>query len=196
MKSCQQNEHQTIYDHGFSVLYHFEQLYSWIIDDYEPHKDILKGFKLPNWFTQYKERFIEKLAPTWIWYDYTLYHDCGKPRCLTIDENGKRHFPNHAKISADLYRAANGDEEAAKLIEMDMDIHLLKTEGIEEFASRPEAITLLIAGLAEIHSNAIMFGGIESTSFKIKWKHLDKKGQKICDIIFKDKGNTNDGRVK
>lgn len=191
MKSCQQNEHQTIYDHGLSVLYHFEQLYSWIIDDYEPHKDILKGFKLPNWFTQYKERFIEKLAPTRIWYDYLIFHDCGKPRCLTIDSEGKRHFPNHSKVSADTWRSIGGEEETARLIEMDMDIHLLKTENINEFASRPEAITLLIAGLAEIHSNAIMFGGIESTSFKIKWKHLDKKGQKICDIIFKDKGKTN-----
>lgn len=192
MKSCQQNEHQTIYDHGRSVQSHFSHLYDYIIDDYEPHKDILKGFKLPNWFIQYKDRFAEKIAPTWIWNDYTLFHDCGKPRCLTIDENGKRHFPNHSKVSADIWRSIGGEEETARLIEMDMDIHLLKTEGINEFASRPEAITLLIAGFAEIHSNASMFGGIDSTSFKIKWKHIDKKGQKICDIIFGDKGNTNE----
>jgi hypothetical protein len=189
MSQCQQNEFQTILQHGISVESHFSHLYDYIIDDYYPHKDLLKGFKIPNWFHQYKERFIEKLAKPYIWNDYTRYHDCGKPRCIQIDENGQRHFPNHSKISADLWRSLGGEEETARLIEMDMDIHQLKTEGIAEFASRKEAITLLIAGLAEIHSNAKMFGGIDSISFKIKWKHLDKKGQKICDIIFKEKGN-------
>lgn len=28
-----------------------------------------------------------------------------------------------------------------------------------------------------------MFGGIDSTSFKIKWKNIDRKGQKICEIL-------------
>ena len=64
---------------------------------------------------------------------------------------------------------------------MDMDIHLLKADGIEEFASRPEAATLLLTSLAEIHSNAAMFGGIDSTSFKIKWKHINKRGKKIIE---------------
>jgi hypothetical protein len=40
-------------------------------------------------------------------------------------------------------------------------------------------ITLLIASLAEIHSNAEMFGGIESTSFKIKWKNIDRRGKQV-----------------
>ena len=62
---------------------------------------------------------------------------------------------------------------------MDMDIHLLKAVGVEEFASRPEAATLLLTGLAEVHSNAAMFGGISSTSFKIKWKQIDRRGKAI-----------------
>ena len=49
---------------------------------------------------------------------------------------------------------------------MDMDVHTLKSEGIEEFAQRPEAASLLLTGLCEIHSNAQMFGGMESTGFK------------------------------
>lgn len=187
MRACQQNEYQTIHDHGMSVQNHFCHLYDYIIGDYEPHKNLLRNFKIPNWFHQYKDKFIEKLADVDTWNDYTYYHDCGKPRCLQIDENGKQHFPNHSKISANLWREYGGNEDTARLIEMDMDIHVLKTDGIEEFASRKEAITLLIAGLAEIHSNAKMFGGIDSTSFKIKWKHIDKKGQKICDIIFKER---------
>jgi hypothetical protein len=49
-----------------------------------------------------------------------------------------------------------------------MDIHTLKSEGVEEFCKNPLAITLLLTGLAEIHSNAQMFGDIESVSFRIK----------------------------
>lgn len=182
MKSCQQNEYQTIYDHGLSVQEHFKRLYN----------GNLEGFKIPNWLIQYKDRIHEKIMPYETCMEYTLFHDCGKPRCLTIDNEDKRHFPCHAKVSSDLWRSLNGSENVAILIEMDMDIHTLKSENIEEFASREEAITLLIAGLAEIHSNANMFGGIESTSFKIKWKQIDKKGQKICDIIFSNKGDSHE----
>ncbi|MNC77597.1 hypothetical protein D3C75_1295840 [compost metagenome] len=64
-----------------------------------------------------------------------------------------------------------------------MDIHLLKDEGIAEFAKRQEAATLLLTGLAEVHSNARMFGGLDSTSFKIKWKHIDKRGKKIVALL-------------
>jgi hypothetical protein len=66
---------------------------------------------------------------------------------------------------------------------MDMDIHLINAEGLLEFSKRPEAISLMITGLCEIHSNAAMFGGIESTSFKIKWKHIDKRGRQIMNLI-------------
>lgn len=175
MKSCPQNDYQTIYDHGVSVQEHFIKLYT----------NNLEGFKIPNWLIQYKNSIHEKLMAYETCMEYTLFHDCGKPRCLTIDSEGKRHFHCHAKVSSDLWRSLNGSEDVARLIEMDMDIHTLKSKNIKEFASRKEAITLLMSGLAEIHSNAKMFGGIDSTSFKIKWKQIDKKGQNICDIIFK-----------
>lgn len=83
-----------------------------------------------------------------------------------------------------MWLSAGGDPQAARLMGMDMDIHALKADEIEEFCSRPEAITLLLTGLAEIHSNASMFGGIESTSFKIKWKQIDRRGKAICRHIF------------
>lgn len=31
-----------------------------------------------------------------------LLHDCGKPKCFTLDKNGVGHFYNHANVSADL----------------------------------------------------------------------------------------------
>ena len=71
------------------------------------------------------------------------------------------------------------------LIGMDMDIHLLNAESLKEFSERPEAISLLITGLCEIHSNAAMFGGIDSTSFKIKYKHIDKRGRQLLNLIAK-----------
>jgi hypothetical protein len=66
-----------------------------------------------------------------------------------------------------------------ELIKMDMDIHCLKSEGLDEFDDRYECVSLLVTGLSEIHANASMFGGIESTSFKIKWKQIDKRGKQI-----------------
>ena len=60
-----------------------------------------------------------------------------------------------------------------------MDAHLLRAEGLAEFAARDEAPTLLLTALAEVHSNAIMFGGLTSDSFKMKAKHLDKRGRQV-----------------
>jgi hypothetical protein len=66
-----------------------------------------------------------------------------------------------------------------------MDIHLLKAGGVEEFAKKPHALTLLLTGLAEVHSNANMFGGIESTSFKIKYKSICQRGKQILNLKTK-----------
>ena len=70
-----------------------------------------------------------------------------------------------------------------------MDMHTLSAAGIDNFCylRRKEAISLLISALAEIHSNAQMFGGIESDSFKIKWKHIDRRGNAICKKLFGEK---------
>ena len=74
-------------------------------------------------------------------------------------------------------------ERSSSIIGMDMDAHLLKSDDLAEFASRPQAKALLLTALAEIHANAHMFGGLQSTSFKIKWKHLDKRGRQVLDLI-------------
>ena len=115
---------------------------------------------------------------------YTTYHDCGKPYCKTIDESGKQHFPNHSEVSYEVFSSVFPDNKhAAELIRKDMDIHLLKADKLKEFASCPYAVTLLMAGLSEVHSNAEMFGGIDSVSFKIKWKQIDKRGKQIMELI-------------
>lgn len=65
-----------------------------------------------------------------------------------------------------------------------MEIHLLKSDMVEEFCKdKKTALTLLLIGLCEIHSNSEMFGGIESTSFKIKWKAISKNGRRIINYL-------------
>ena len=110
-------------------------------------------------------------------------HDCGKPFCITINEDGRRHFPNHAEVSYQTFSQLYNDPIAAELIRRDMDIHLLKADGVDDFCNSPMAITSLIVGIAEIHSNASMFGGIGSTSFKIKNKSISQRGKQIISKI-------------
>jgi len=108
----------------------------------------------------------------------------GKPYCIEYDEQGKRHFPNHAEVSYSKYLELGGNPQVAKLIKMDMMIHTMKSNDVDEFVKHPECITLLLAALAEVHSNSQLFGGINSISFKIKWKQIDKIGKKICLKLF------------
>ncbi len=101
---------------------------------------------------------------------------------------GKQHFPNHAAVTSSLWLSLTGEQDVARLMGMDMDIHLLKGDGVPEFAIRPEAATLLLTGLAEVHANAAMFGGIESTSFKMKFKHLKRRGNAISRHLTQPQG--------
>jgi hypothetical protein len=179
MQCCPQTETQSVYQHGISVKEHTFALIQ-MLRSGETHV----GWILPNWFIQYRQQILNKLLPLDIIEEYTIYHDCGKPYCLTYDELGKRHFPNHAEVSHTTWLAAGGTESAAKLMQMDMLVHTIKATDLDEFIKHPEAITLLISGLAEIHSNAKMFGGTDSTSFKIKWNQINKRGKAICQKLF------------
>jgi len=182
MQSCEQTQGMSIYQHGVSVNDYFHDLYNHII-----HKEQLKfEWKLPDWI--YESSLWKNALPLKIINEYQIFHDCGKPFALSIDEDGKRHFPNHAEISKNTWLQYNNvtddNIQIADLIGMDMDIHLLKDTGIDEFCKRNEAATLLLTGLAEIHSNASMFGGIESISFKTKFKSINKRGKKITTYLM------------
>jgi hypothetical protein len=181
MHSCLQAEGQSIYQHGQSVKEHYFELLFMLRND-----TVISGWKLPEWLFQFKNQILNHLMVDEIIEEYTLFHDCGKPFCLTIDQEGKRHFHNHADKSYEIWLQAGGNEQAAHLMKMDMLIHKIKAADIEDFIKKPEAITLLLAGLAEVHSNAKMFGGIESESFKIKWKQINKRGANICQKLFKE----------
>ena len=106
-------------------------------------------------------------------YTYGYYHDCGKPFCIQFDSEGKRHFPNHSEVSYNTWKKYSDDEFAGTLIKHDLVLHSSNKQQILKLYPNLTSIQwliLIITGIAELHANANMFGGIESVGFKIKFK--------------------------
>jgi len=179
MKDCEQTKGQSVLQHGISV-----KNYTFDLINYLRFNTPLKyEWVLPDWLCENKDLILSNLPSDKTLKYYTVLHDCGKPYCLEYDEDGRKHFPNHAQISFETFNQVFDDEIAAHLIKHDMDIHLLKADEVEEFCKNPYALTLLLVGLSEIYSNANMFGGLDSTSFKIKWKKINQRGKKIIELL-------------
>lgn len=177
MLSCEQTSGMNMMQHGASVYEFFIDLKNHVTKG----EGLTLPWKLPEWASSPK--LWDKLLDDRIVQEYQLFHDNGKPFCKVIDENGKQHFPDHAAKSEQIWRQIGGDEQAARLMGMDMDIHMLKDSGVEEFAKRAEAATLLLTGLAEVHSNARIFNGMQSISFKAKWKQIDRRGKRLITLL-------------
>jgi hypothetical protein len=179
MINTEQTKGLSVLDHGFLVSEYFLDLYNHIIQG----KDLNNKWKLPEWFYDPIILGHFNTLNLDLCSQYQVYHDCGKPYCLTIDDEGKRHFPDHSNKSYSIYTQVFGKNDfhhkVAELIKDDMLIHLLKNEGVSDFIKNKNHLTLLLTGLSEIHANSEMFGGIDSTSFKIKWKHINKRGKAI-----------------
>jgi hypothetical protein len=176
MQSCFQSAGQNMLEHGEAVARAFEVLHAHLTQQAPLPPD----WTLPSWLdADAARRLLARLPDSKTLAQYHVYHDCGKPRCRTVDETGRQHFPNHADVSKAVWLEYGGDAEVATLIGMDMDVHLLKAEDVETFSRRPQAAALLLTALAEVFANAAMFGGTGSTSFKIKFKHLERRGKAI-----------------
>ena len=181
MKSAPQTNTQSVYEHGESVRnYMFD-----LLDHLEDGTPLKYEWKLPDWVYDNKELLLSSLPDSETLSLYTLYHDCGKPFCITYDNEGRKHFPDHANVSHETFKQHFNNEVAADLVKRDMDFHLLKSEGLKSFSEYEYCTTLMLSALAEVHSNATMFGGIDSVSFKIKWKHTNKRGRQVLDLIKK-----------
>lgn len=111
---------------------------------------------------------------------YLGHHDCGKPFVVTEDETGRAHFPGHAEKSAEIWRLVGGAEVEAHLMQRDMELHTMGADAVPAFAADPNAPLLLVAALGSLWANAADFGGTDSTSFKMKLKHIDRRGRAIC----------------
>lgn len=177
MRSCNQTTGMTVHEHGMMVSDYYQDL----ISNLRTGAPLTYEWRLPEWI--HDPALLEDLPSDSVMQDYHVFHDCGKPFCRTVDEDGVQHFPDHATVSKEAWLASGGSKEVGELIGMDMDIHLLKGDEVEAFARRPQARALLLTALSEVHANASMFGGIGSTSFKIKWKHVDKRGRAILKMI-------------
>lgn len=177
MRKCEQTKGMSVLEHGLQVARYFEDLRNHVLNG----KPLKYEWKLPEWI--FSNDLWASLMPLDQVREYQIYHDCGKPFCREVDDQGRVHFPEHAKVSAEVWKALGRSSKVGKLIEQDMDIHLMKASGIEEFAKRDTAATLLLTGLSEIHANASMFGGIDSVSFKIKYKQINKRGKALMPYL-------------
>lgn len=173
MRACEQTAGMSVLRHGELV----RQFYDDLMTHLEGGKPLVGEWRLPDWVVD--KRLLERQLDRETVRTYALYHDCGKPSVRTVDDKGRQHFPDHAAASERVWRDIGGADQVARLIGMDMDIHTIKDAGVAEFAARREAATLILVGLSEIHANASMFGGLDSVSFKMKWKQIDKRGRAI-----------------
>jgi len=177
MQQCNQTQNQTVLEHGESVQNYLFDLINHLRTDSKLNYE----WKLPEWIKENKELILSSLPDDETLKLYTLLHDCGKPFCRTVDEDGKVHFPNHAEVSYEVFKQVSNNELAAELIRHDMDIHTLKADQFDDWFSKNKdlSLVLLLTSLAEVHSNANMFGGLESISFKIKLKSITQRGKQI-----------------
>lgn len=181
MENTFQTPAQTILQHGQSVRDYVHQLFTGNLSNYQ----------IPDWLRDNRHFLINQAYPFVIINRYTVFHDCGKPFCRTVDEAGKVHFPNHAEISRQKFLEIFPEEtEVGELIGLDMIMH---TENIEQIKARQLSnqilTTLYLVAWAEICSNSKMFGGFDSVSFKIKAKKLDKLGKRLFGEMIKDNEN-------
>jgi hypothetical protein len=176
MKATKQAKNQNIIQHGLSVWSY----------TYKLLQGNTEGFRLPQWWDDYKDDIFKNLHDFKTIKHYNIWHDIGKPFCKFIDKDGKQHFPNHAQKSKEIWdEYFPNRRDISKLIAHDMDFHTLTFEAmLDQNLSIQDICTLMITALAELHSNANMFGGIESDSFKIKSKKWDKLSKKICEKYF------------
>ena len=180
MKTTEQTSGQSILQHGLSVWKYTQKLLSKNYD----------GFRLPQWWSDYESQIHANLHDYKTIRSYTTFHDIGKPYCLEIDSEGKRHFPNHAQKSKEIWDKHFPERtDVSCLIANDMAFHTMSADDIFGLNLSPQDLcTLIISSLAELHANAYMFGelGVESISFKIKFKKINKSGKRICKEIFND----------
>jgi hypothetical protein len=128
---------------------------------------------------------------------YQTYHDCGKPYCRTTEETTdsegniviKQHFPDHAKVSSETYSKYFDSPLITQLILDDMNYHTLKAEALDTWFKSHEnnpkyLCSLYLTAWSEIISNSKMFGGMNSTSYKIKRKALINSAKKLYKLYF------------
>lgn len=185
MMDCEQTKNQDVLQHGRSVREHYFAL----LDHLNGVEDLstTENWRLPSWLESHSEAIRASLPSRYVMDRYLTLHDCGKPAVREVDTDGRVHFPNHAESSEKVYRETFGsdaDSDVEYLIAHDMDVHMLKAAGVQEFSKHPLAMAQVLAALSEVTANAAMFGGVHSVSFKIKYKQIDQRGKALTALLF------------
>ncbi len=140
-----------------------------------------------------------------------LLHDCGKPACFTVDENGVGHFSGHPEVSAELsdtiLRRLKFDNETRNLIVTLVKNHDRQIEATEKAVKRamgkltPEVFFLLIelkradnmAQAPQYRQRLLLCDRLEQTANKIlkdkeciDRKSLSVNGHDLINIGIKD----------
>lgn len=178
MLTCYQFKDMNMLQHGQAVHHRWLQL--------SRHLDgeALEGkWRLPSYTQELWNKLRHEIPSAETMKLAQLYHDNAKHECRVIDEQGRQHFPGHAEASYQRFLKHSKNILktiiAAELIRLDMTFHTLRGEELEPYYHHPLGFTLWLTALCEIHANSEMFGGIESDSFKIKWKRLEKAGKRF-----------------
>lgn len=169
MCSTEQMQGLTVYEHGIAVHHQYIKLLEGLQNG-TCNDPVLKDVYEVLQYCLLDMKTMQR---------YQVYHDCGKPYCREV-QDGKVHFPDHANVSADLWKTLFPKEVLiSDLMRLDMMWHTISLSDADEFWEHPLAAALYFTAYAEILANCQMFGGEESTSFKIKRKKLQRCGKKL-----------------
>lgn len=149
-----------------------------------------ENLKIPDWLQENHPYIISNLHNIAVLKEYSINHDCGKHLVKTIDSEGKPHYPGHEESSCNYWLEHYPDKtEVSWLILNDMFFHTCSSDELNNTKlSQKDLFSLLITALAEIHANASLFGGIDSTSFKIKYKQINRRGAQLCKKFYREDG--------
>ena len=186
-----QTETQTIMEHGYSINRYAMDLLQYLSNQDTSRYDWSGNVpEIMLLFGNEIVRHVRDIKDIW---DYTIFHDCGKPICQQIVD-GKYHFPNHAATSAMVAKRKGMNDVVCNLIKHDMDLHTIKAEEMPEFMSSvctEDMITLLVVAFASLMSNAEQHGGTSADSYKIKSKKLTSRAKIIMSHVFSSKKGIN-----
>jgi hypothetical protein len=186
-KEFNQTENQTIMEHGYSINRYMMDLLQYLSNP-ETSRYNWDG-QLPDVMVLFGKEISAKIHPIKDMWDYTIFHDCGKPICQQIID-GKYHFPDHANKSSHVARRKGMNDTVCHLIQHDMDLHTIKAEDMPaliKLLSEEDLISLLVVAFASLMSNAEQHGGTSVDSYKIKHKKLCSRAKIIMSHVFSSK---------
>ena len=111
---------QSVLDHTLKVFKHLENIFQLEFpysSNLNPHKDLFINYMVSKVNNKHSRLNLLKFA--------ALLHDIGKPDTIVINNNGITSCPNHAIISADMFRKLS-DQFDIDSIEKDYILQIIK----------------------------------------------------------------------